>query len=173
MEFPMTGSFRSDGQALSLKEYEAAGGYQALRRALHSLTPQAVIGIIQDAKLHGRGGAGFPTGRKWSFMPRGEQASAVKYMTCNADEMEPGTFKDRFLMEGSPHQLIEGIALASYAIEAETAYIFLRASYRKAAGRLMKAIDEAYAHNLLGKNILGSHINLELYMHTSAGLQGR
>jgi NADH-quinone oxidoreductase subunit F len=165
----MTGSFRSDGQPLSLKEYEAAGGYQGLRRALLNLTPDAVIGIVQDAKLRGRGGAGFPTGRKWSFMPRDEQASAVKYMACNADEMEPGTFKDRFLMEGSPHQLIEGIALASYAIEAETAYIFLRASYRKAAGRLAKAIDEAYTHNYLGEHILGSQMNLELYVHASAG----
>jgi NADH-quinone oxidoreductase subunit F len=169
MDLPMTGSFRSDGQPLSLKEYEAAGGYQGLRRALLNLTPDAVIGIVQDAKLRGRGGAGFPTGRKWSFMPRDEQASAVKYMACNADEMEPGTFKDRFLMEGSPHQLIEGIALASYAIEAETAYIFLRASYRKAAGRLAKAIDEAYTHNYLGEHILGSQMNLELYVHASAG----
>jgi len=90
-------------------------------------------------------------------------------MTCNADEMEPGTFKDRFLMEGNPHQLIEGIALASYAIEAETAYVFLRASYRKAARRLAKAIEEAYANNYLGKNILGSRINLDLHVHGSAG----
>ncbi len=169
MELPMTGSFRSDGQPLGLKEYEAAGGYQGLRKALHDLTPEEVIGIVTDSKLRGRGGAGFPTGRKWGFMPRGEQASAVKFLVCNADEMEPGTFKDRFLIEGSPHQLIEGIALASYAIEAETAYIFLRASYRKAAERLMKAIDEAYVHNLLGKNIFGSQVNLELYVHTSAG----
>jgi NADH-quinone oxidoreductase subunit F len=169
MELPMTGSFRSDGQPLSLKEYEAAGGYQALRKAVHSLTPDELIQIIKDAKLRGRGGAGFSTGRKWSFMPRGEQVSAVKYLVCNADEMEPGTFKDRFLMEGSPHQLIEGIAVAAYAVEAETAYIFLRASYRKAAACLANAIGEAYAHNYLGKNILDSHMNLELYVHASAG----
>jgi NADH-quinone oxidoreductase subunit F len=169
MELPMTGSFRSDGQPLSLKEYEAAGGYQALRKAVHSLTPDELIQVIKDAKLRGRGGAGFSTGRKWSFMPRGEQVSAVKYLVCNADEMEPGTFKDRFLMEGSPHQLIEGIAVAAYAVEAETAYIFLRASYRKAAACLANAIGEAYAHNYLGKNILGSHMNLELYVHASAG----
>ncbi len=169
MELPMTGSFRSDGQPLSLKEYEAAGGYQALRKALHSLTPDEVIQIVEDAQLRGRGGAGFSTGRKWRFMPRGAQVSAVKYLVCNADEMEPGTFKDRFLMEGSPHQLIEGIAVAAYAIEAETAYIFLRASYRKAAARLAHAIGEAYAHNYLGRNILDSHMNLELYVHPSAG----
>ena len=169
MERPMTGCFRSDGQSLTLKEYEAAGGYQALRKALRDLTPDEVIGIVLDAKLRGRGGAGFPTGRKWSFMPKGSQISAVKYMTCNADEMEPGTFKDRFLMEGNPHQLIEGVALASYAIEAETAYVFLRASYSKAAARLAKAIEEAYANNYLGKNILGSHINLDLHIHGSAG----
>ena len=169
MDLPMTGAFRSDGQPLSLKEYEAAGGYQGLRKALHDLTPDEVIGIVTDSKLRGRGGAGFPTGRKWSFMPRGEQASAVKFLVCNADEMEPGTFKDRFLMEGSPHQLIEGIALASYAIEAETAYIFLRASYHKAARHLEKAIGEAYAHNYLGRNILGAHMNLQLYVHLSAG----
>jgi len=169
MERPMTGCFRSDGHSLTLKEYEAAGGYQALRKALRDLTPDEVIGIVQDAKLRGRGGAGFPTGRKWGFMPKGSQIPAVKYMTCNADEMEPGTFKDRFLMEGNPHQLIEGIALASYAIEAETAYVFLRASYRKAARRLAKAIEEAYANNYLGKNILGSRINLDLHVHGSAG----
>jgi NADH-quinone oxidoreductase subunit F len=169
MELPMTGSFRSDGQPLSLKEYEAAGGYQALRKAVHSLTPDELIQIIKDAKLRGRGGAGFSTGRKWSFMPKGEQVSAVKYLVCNADEMEPGTFKDRFLMEGSPHQLIEGIALAAYAIEVETAYIFLRASYRKAAVCLANAIGEAYTHNYLGKNILDSHMNLEIYVHASAG----
>ena len=169
MQLPMTGSFRSDGQPLSLREYEATGGYQGLRKSLQNLTPEEVIRIVKDAKLRGRGGAGFPTGQKWSFMPRGEKASAVKYMACNADEMEPGTFKDRFLMEGSPHQLIEGIVMASYAIEAETAYIFLRALYRKAAERLAKAIDEAYAHNYLGKNILGSRMNLELYVHSSSG----
>jgi NADH-quinone oxidoreductase subunit F len=169
MELPMTGSFRSDGQPLNLKEYEATGGYQALRKALHNLTPEEVIRIVKDSKLRGRGGAGFPTGQKWSFMPRGEKAFAVKYMTCNADEMEPGTFKDRFLMENSPHQLIEGIAIASYAIGAKTAYIFLRGLYRKAAGLLAKAINEAYTHNYLGKNILGSHMNLDLHVHSSAG----
>ena len=169
MDLPMTGAFRSDGQPLSLKEYEAVGGYQGLRKALHDLTPDDVIGLVTDAKLSGRGGAGFPTGRKWSFMPRGEQASAVKFLVCNADEMEPGTFKDRFLIEGSPHQLIEGIVMASYAIEAETAYVFLRASYHKAARYLAKAIDEAYAHNYLGRNILGTRMNLQLYVHVSAG----
>jgi NADH-quinone oxidoreductase subunit F len=169
MDLPMTGSFRSDGQPLGLKEYESAGGYQGLRKALHDLTPDEVIGIVTDSKLRGRGGAGFPTGRKWGFMPRGEETSPVKFMVCNADEMEPGTFKDRYLIEGSPHQLIEGIAMASYAIEAETAYIFLRASYHKAARYLAKAIDEAYARNYLGRNILGSHVNLQLYVHVSAG----
>jgi NADH-quinone oxidoreductase subunit F len=169
MEQPMTGSFRPDGEPLGLKEYEAAGGYQGLHKALHDLTPEEMIGIVTDSKLRGRGGAGFPTGRKWGFMPRGEQASAVKFLVCNADEMEPGTFKDRFLIEGSPHQLIEGIAMAAYAIEAETAYIFLRASYHKAARCLEKAIDEAYAHNYLGRHILGSQMNLQLYVHVSAG----
>ena len=147
MELPMTGSFRSDGQPLTLKEYEAVGGYQALHKVLHKLTPEAVIQIVKDSKLRGRGGAGFPTGQKWSFMPRDDNASAVKYLTCNADEMEPGTFKDRFLMENSPHQLIEGIAIASYAIGAETAYIFVRGLYRKAVERLVKAVNKARTHN--------------------------
>ncbi|MGD8738665.1 MAG: NADH-quinone oxidoreductase subunit NuoF [Desulfobacterales bacterium] len=169
MELPMTGSFRSDGQPLTLKEYEAAGGYQALHKVLHKLTPEEVIQIVKDSKLRGRGGAGFPTGQKWSFMPRDDNASAVKYLTCNADEMEPGTFKDRFLMENSPHQLIEGIAIASYAIGAETAYIFVRGLYRKAVERLAKAVNEARTHNYLGKNILGSHMNLDLHVHSSAG----
>src|SRR5690606_25449541 len=150
-------------------EYQKAGGYQALRKALKQMTPAEVQQAVKDAALRGRGGAGVPTGVKWGFGPRGDDAPRPKYLVANADEMEPGTFKDRLLMEGDPHQLIEGMAIAAYAIEADAAYIFLRAEYRLAAERLRRAIAEAYEHGFLGKNILRSGYSLELHLHTSAG----
>ena len=169
MERPLTKNIRSDGEPPSLKEYEHAGGYEALRRALRELTPQAVTALVKDSNLNGRGGAGFPTGLKWSFVPMGDDAPHPKYLIANADEMEPGTFKDRLLLEGDPHQLIEGMILGAYAIQADVAYIFLRWAYRVAAERLERAIAEAYANNYLGRNICGSGFSLELYLHVSAG----
>ena len=109
------------------------------------MTPQQVMEEVKESGLRGRGGAGFPTGVKWSFVPMGKDAPRPKYLVANADEMEPGTFKDRFLMEGNPHQLIEGLILAGYAIQADVAYIFLRGEYKLAAERLARAIAEAYA----------------------------
>ena len=123
---PLTGALRADGEALSLAEYEAVGGYAALRAALQGMAPADVTALIKDAGLRGRGGAGFPTGVKWALVPMGEEAARPKYLVVNADEMEPGTFKDRVLLEGNPHQLIEGVLLAAYAIQADIAYIFLR-----------------------------------------------
>ncbi len=169
MEQPLTRHIRPDGQPLDLSAYEKTGGYQALRKALGSMAPGEVTSVVKDSHLRGRGGAGFPTGSKWSFVPMGKDAVHPKYVVVNADEMEPGTFKDRILLEGNPHQLIEGIILAAYAVEADIAYIFLRHAYVKAARYLKKAIAEAYRANYLGKNILGSGRSLELYLHISAG----
>jgi NADH-quinone oxidoreductase subunit F len=124
---------------------------------------------VTQANLRGRGGAGFPTGMKWSFVPMGDGAPHPKYLIVNADEMEPGTFKDRLLLEGDPHLMIESAIIAAYAIEADIAYIFLRWEYKLAEQRLEKTIAEAYEKGYLGKNILGSGYSLELYLHVSAG----
>ncbi|MBC7860113.1 MAG: NADH-quinone oxidoreductase subunit NuoF [Burkholderiaceae bacterium] len=167
MPTPLTGNIRP-GVEPDLAGYERAGGYQALRKSL-KMAPAEVTGLVTEAKLRGRGGAGFPTGQKWSFVPMGSDAPRPKYFVCNADEMEPGTFKDRLLLEGDPHQLIEGLFLGAYAIEAEVGYIFLRWAYKVAARRLEKALAEAYRQGYLGQNILGSGYNLELHLHISAG----
>ena len=145
------------------------GGYQGLRKALREMTPQSVQEEVKKSGLRGRGGAGFPTGMKWSFMPMGTDAPRPKYVVANADEMEPGTFKDRYLMEGNPHQLIEGLILAAYANQADVAFIFIRGEYKLAQERLAKAIAEAYSAGYLGKNILKSEFALEMYLHVSAG----
>jgi NADH-quinone oxidoreductase subunit F len=168
-ERPMTGAFRADGRALDVSEYEAAGGYEALRKALRELAPTDVTQLVSDSGLRGRGGAGYATGRKWSFVPMGDDAPAVKYVVCNGDEMEPGSFKDRFLIEGSPHLLIEGMALACYAIGARTGYIFVRAQYDKPHDLLTRALEEAHAKGYLGERVLGSDFNLEINLHVSIG----
>jgi NADH-quinone oxidoreductase subunit F len=169
MERPLTQNIRLDRDPLSLREYERAGGYEAVRKALRTMTPQEVTEVVKASNLRGRGGAGFPTGNKWSFVPMGDDAPRPKYLIANADEMEPGTFKDRLLLEGDPHQLIEGMIVSAYAIQADVAYIFLRAEYTQAARLLSRAIAEAYDAGLLGDNILGSGYSLELRLHTSAG----
>jgi NADH-quinone oxidoreductase subunit F len=168
MERVLTKDLQPDGTPLDIRSYEMAGGYQGLRKAL-KMTPKEVIEVVKESNLRGRGGAGFPTGMKWSFVPIGENAPHPKYLCANADEMEPGTFKDRLLMESTPHQLIEGMIVAAYAIEADVAYIFLRGEYILAAERLRKALAEAYAHHCLGKNILGSSYSLEMHLHLSGG----
>ena len=168
-EKPLTKDIRPDRVPLRLKEYEAAGGYQGLRKALKEMSPKDVQKVVSDSNLRGRGGAGFPTGQKWSFVPMGEDAPRPKYLICNADEMEPGTFKDRLLMEGNPHQLLEGMIISAYAIQADVSYIFLRWAYKLAAAILERAIAEAYENNYLGKSIIGSGYSLEMYIHTSAG----
>lgn len=168
-ETPLTQRIRPDGEPPGIAEYERTGGYQAVRKALLDMTSAAVIEEVKQSNLRGRGGAGFPTGMKWSFVPMGPEAPQPKYLVCNADEMEPGTFKDRVLLEGDPHELIEGMILASYAIQASVGYIFLRDEYRLAARRIEKALAEARAKNYLGVNILGTGFNLEIYLHLSAG----
>ena len=169
MEQPLTQNIRPGEQPLDLRGYERAGGYQALRQALQRKTPKQVQEEVTQANLRGRGGAGFPTGMKWSFVPMGDGAPHPKYLIVNADEMEPGTFKDRLLLEGDPHLMIESAIIAAYAIEADIAYIFLRWEYKLAEQRLEKPIAEAYEKGYLGKNILGAGYSLELYLHVSAG----
>jgi NADH-quinone oxidoreductase subunit F len=169
MDRPLTQHIRPDRSPLSLKEYKELGGYAAVRKVLKEMEPKQVQKIVQDSNLKGRGGAGFNTGLKWSFVPMGPQAARPKYLIVNADEMEPGTFKDRLLLEGNPHQLIEGMIISAYAIEAEISYVFLRWAYRTAAVSIRKSIDEAYAAGYLGKNVLGSTFSLEMYLHTGVG----
>jgi len=169
MELPLTKNIRPGEEPFNLKEYEKAGGYQASRKALRSMSPQEITGMIKDSKLRGRGGAGFPTGIKWSLVPVDEDVPRPKYLIANTDEMEPGTFKDRLLLEGDPHQLIEGMIISAFAVQADVAYIFIRLAYFLAAERLKKAIAEAYDNNYLGKNIFGSRYSLELRLHISAG----
>lgn len=169
METPLTKNIPSNGDgSLMLEAYEKTGGYQAVRKAL-KMAPVDITTLVKTSGLRGRGGAGFPTGLKWSFVPMGSDAPRPKYLVANADEMEPGAFKDRLLLEGDPHQLIEGMIIAAYAIQADIGYIFLRAEYTVAAQRLRKAIAEAYENHSLGKNILGSGYSLEMYLHVSAG----
>ena len=169
MERPLTQNIRPGRPPLDIAAYEHAGGYQSVRKALGPLSPEEVVQLVIDSGLRGRGGAGFPTGQKWSFVPRGSDAPARKYLVVNADEMEPGTFKDRLLLEGDPHQMIEAVIVSSYALGATTAYIFVRGEYVLAIERLQRAVAEAAAHGYLGRNILGSGFDLEVHVHASAG----
>jgi NADH-quinone oxidoreductase subunit F len=150
-----------------LSTYEAGGGYRALRKALGEYTPDEIVDLVKDSNLRGRGGAGFPTGMKWSFVPKA--AGKPKYLCCNADEGEPGTFKDRIIMERDPHQLIEGLAVSAYAIGAETAYVYIRGEYVTAIRRMEQAIAEAHENGYLGTGILGSNFNFMVYIHRGAG----
>ncbi|MBI2933775.1 MAG: NADH-quinone oxidoreductase subunit NuoF [Planctomycetes bacterium] len=167
MERPLTKNLRSD--APDLAETERVGGYQAARKALREMRPADVIDLVKRSGLRGRGGAGFPTGAKWSFVPMGSDVPHPKYLIANADEMEPGSFKDRLLLEGDPHQLIEGMIVSAYAIEANVGYIFLRWEYRVAAQRLALALRQAYERGYLGRYIMGSGFSFDLHLHVSAG----
>jgi NADH-quinone oxidoreductase subunit F len=142
-------------------------GYQALEKSLKQMTPEQIIDEMKKSNLRGRGGAGFPTGMKWSFVPK--ETSKPKYILCNADESEPGTCKDRPLMEMDPHQLIEGMVIAGRAVESHRGYIYIRGEYRYIIEIMDAAIAEAYDRGYLGKNILGSGFEFELCTHTGAG----
>jgi len=155
---------RADSHRLSV--YESAGGYQALRRVLQELDPTAFTELVKSSNLRGRGGAGFPTGLKWTFLPKDHPGPI--YMCINADESEPGTFNNRILMEQDPHQVLEGTILSCYGTRATTAYIYLRVEYPTCYQRLQGAIDEAYAAGYLGKNILGTEFSLDIYLHRGA-----
>ncbi len=169
MEQPLTGNITPGTDPKDRRAYERAGGYAAARETVLRSTPQEVQQRVKNSGLRGRGGAGFPAGQKWSIVPMGADAPRPKYFIVNADEMEPGTFKDRFLLEGDPHQLVEATIICSFAIEADIAYIFLRREYTLAAERIARAIAEAYDAHYLGRRIFGSSYNLELRLHVSAG----
>jgi len=147
--------------------YEAHGGYQATRKALTQFRPEEVVAQVRAANLRGRGGAGFVAGMKWGFLPK--DSPKPVYLCCNADESEPGTFKDRAIIEWNTHTLIEGIIISSYAIKAHTAYIYIRGEFAFGARRLEEALAEAYSHGFLGKNILGTSFDLNVYIHRGAG----
>ena len=168
-ERPLTKNIDMTRPPLAIADYESNDGYQSIRNIAKGMSPSDVLQKTKDSGLKGRGGAGFPTGLKWSFVPQGDVTPKQKYFVVNADEMEPGTFKDRLLMEGDPHLLLEGIIIGSFAIQADTAYIFLRGEYKVAEQRLKKAISEAYDKGLLGENILNTGFNLDIIVHTSAG----
>src|SRR4029078_10923770 len=148
-------------------DYVATGGYAALRKALE-MTPDAIINNVTDSGLRGRGGAGFSAGQKWSFIPK--EKKGPHYMAVNADESEPGTFKDRYLLDYDPHSMLEGIAICAIATQVDIAYIFIRGEYHREAKILEKALKEAYAKGVFGKGgIFGSKYKLECYVHRGAG----
>lgn len=155
-----------DPASRSLAGWRALGGYEGLERALQ-LGPEDVIGAVSDAGLRGRGGAGFPTGLKWSFMPK--EKTGPHYLCCNADESEPGTFKDREILRWSPHQLIEGCLIAAYAIRADHIYVYCRGEFFETNLILARAVEEAYGAGLAGTDILGSGTTIEITVHQGAG----
>ncbi|MEE9345392.1 MAG: NADH-quinone oxidoreductase subunit NuoF [Methylococcales bacterium] len=164
---PLT-QYCTSEQPLTLSAYQQQGGYSGFKTALEQ-TPERVLETIKDSRLRGRGGAGFPTGLKWSFVPQGDNAPSPKYLVANGDEMEPGAFKDRYLLEQAPHQLIEGMLIAAHTIGASIGYIFLRYEYHMAAKRIENALQECYQAGLLGNKIQGSELTFDLHIHTSAG----
>lgn len=165
---PLTRNIAGYDHPTDLTRYQANQGYEAVRNTIGKLSPADVIETVKEANLRGRGGAGFPTGMKWSFVPPPGD-SGHRYLVANADEMEPGTFKDRLLLERDPHQLIDGMLLTAYAIQADVGYIFIRAEYHVAIKRLRQAISEAAAAGLLGEHILDSDFSFQLHVHVSAG----
>ena len=163
---PILLAARGLADSRTLASYRGRGGYEALKRAL-AIGPDAVTKEVIDSELRGRGGAGFPTGRKWSFVPKDHPGP--HYLICNADESEPGTFKDREIIEVDPHLVIEGVAIASFAIRANTAYIYIRGEFVRWAQILEDALAEARASNLLGRDVLGSGYDLDIWVHRGAG----
>ncbi|WP_343192707.1 NADH-quinone oxidoreductase subunit NuoF [Buchnera aphidicola (Taiwanaphis decaspermi)] len=166
--YPLTWMFRKDKKTVWLKEYENNNGYNAANKSVKNMQSNEIISLIKDAGLKGRGGAGFPTGIKWDLINK-DDIKSQKYLLCNADEMEPGTYKDRFLLENVPHQLIEGMIIAAFAITANCGYIFLRGEYINIEKIVKKAICEAYSKKYLGKNIFNSSFSFDLFLHTGAG----
>jgi NADH-quinone oxidoreductase subunit F len=167
----------TDGPVLSVRfkdtegtwfdSYVAGGGYVAARKALSSMTPAQIIEEVSRSNLRGLGGAGFPTGKKWSFIPKA--SPKPRYLVVNADEGEPGTFKDRYLLERDPHALLEGMVIAAYAIGSHKAYVYIRGEYFRSAERFGRAVEEACARGWLGRNIQGSGFDLDVVIHRGAG----
>ena len=163
---PLLTKYVREPSCFTLDFYLQHEGYEGLKKAL-ALTPDQVVEMVKASGLRGRGGAGFPTGMKWQFVDR--KSTKPRYIACNADESEPGTFKDHLLMERNPHLLIEGCAIACYAIGAKVAYIYIRGEFFHVQHVLEHAIEEAYARGFLGKNILGSGFGCDVYIHRGAG----
>jgi NADH-quinone oxidoreductase subunit F len=162
---PMITTRFGDPQGHTLERYRATGGYEALAKAL-SMTPEAVASEVKEASLLGRGGAGFPAGVKWGFCPEGVWP---RYLVVNGDESEPGTYKDRMLMERDPHQLIEGVLIACYAVGCGQAFLYVRGEMALAQERIAAALNEAYAAGLVGRNIMGSDFSVDVVLHWGAG----
>ncbi len=150
----------------TLEVYRQYGGYEALAKALREYQPDELVEVIKQSGLRGRGGAGFPTGMKWGFLAKNDKP---RYLCCNADESEPGTCKDRMLMEQIPHRLVEGVIITSYACRVTTAFIYVRGELAKAGRQVERAVQEAYEAGLIGKNILGSEYSLDVIVHRGAG----
>ena len=164
---PVLSTRLKDTEGTWLDAYVAGGGYLAAKKALSSMTPAQIIDEVSRANLRGLGGAGFPTGRKWSFIPTA--SPKPKYLVVNADEGEPGTFKDRYILERDPHALLEGMIIAAYAIGSHKAYVYIRGEYFRSAQRFNRAVEEAYARGWLGKNIHESGFDLDVVIHRGAG----
>jgi NADH-quinone oxidoreductase subunit F len=156
--------FIKDGH--TLKVYRETGGYKSLEKAL-GMTPDAIIQEVKDSALRGRGGAGFPTGMKWSFVPK--DSPKQKYIVCNADESEPGSFKDRYLMQYDPHSMIEGMIIAAYTLGSQTGYVYTRGEYKYLIDIMDVALAEAREAGILGKNIFGSGFSCDIHTHSGAG----
>lgn len=150
----------------TLRVYESVGGYQSLRDAIRKFTPETLVDEVKASGLRGRGGAGFPTGMKWSFLPKDV---FPRYLACNADESEPGCFKDRYLIDETPHQLIEGLLIAAYALRVEVAFIYIRGEYRDQRLLLERCVEEARAAGYIGRSILGSDFSCDVIVHGGAG----
>ena len=150
-----------------LPTYRQHGGYQGLEKALKTYQPDELVEIVKQSGLRGRGGAGFPTGMKWSFLPK--ESPKPRYLCCNADESEPGTFKDRMIMEKNPHLLVEGVILSAYATKVHHAFIYVRGELALAGRQVARAVQEAYEAGYIGQDILGSGYDLEVTVHRGAG----
>jgi NADH-quinone oxidoreductase subunit F len=149
-----------------LETYRSLGGYRTLEHALKQYKPEDLVTVVRDSGLRGRGGAGFPTGVKWGFLPKDDRP---RYLICNADESEPGTFKDRLLLEDDPHQVLEGLIISCYAVGVKLAFIYMRGEFFLGAKRMQAAIDDAYAAGYLGRNICGTGMQLDVLLHRGAG----
>jgi len=165
-ETTVLSKYFGDRDAISLDGWRKRGGYVALEKAL-GMTPAEIVGVVKDSGLRGRGGAGFPTGLKWSFMKPGD--GKPHYLCCNADESEPGTFKDREIMRWTPHALIEGCAIGSYAIGAETCYIYIRGEFTEPLERMEAAVREARTAGVIGPNAMGTGKRVDVWIHKGAG----
>ena len=164
---PVLSTRFNDTEGTWFEGYTADGGYRAARKVLTSMTPEQVIDEVSKANLRGLGGAGFPAGKKWSFIPK--ETTKPTYLVVNADEGEPGTFKDRYIMERDPHALLEGMIIAAYAIDSHKSYVYIRGEYFQSADRLQRAIDEASSQGWLGENIQGTGFDLDVVIHRGAG----